>query len=48
MPASAMPPVLTVRRAVVSPLAPERYRIQFTASVELCAKLRAAQALLRH
>ncbi|MBI3998049.1 MAG: HNH endonuclease [Armatimonadetes bacterium] len=45
MPAPAMPPA---RRAVVSPLAPERYRVQFTASAELHAKLREAQALLRH
>ncbi len=36
------------RRAIVSPLAPERYKIQFTASAALQAKLREAQALLRH
>ena len=35
-------------RAVVSPLAPDRYKIQFTASAALHAKLREAQALLRH
>ncbi len=38
----------SARRAVVSPLAPEQYRVQFTAGAELCAKLREAQALLRH
>jgi hypothetical protein len=32
----------------VTPLAPERYRIQFTASAETHAKLRRAQDLLRH
>ncbi len=35
-------------RAVISPLAPERYRIQFTASREVHDKLRRAQDLLRH
>ncbi|MGQ0548163.1 MAG: HNH endonuclease [Armatimonadota bacterium] len=44
MAAAAQP----ARRAVVSPLAPERYKIQFTADAELHAKLREAQALLRH
>ncbi len=44
----AMLPAPPARRAVVSPLAPERYKVQFTASAELCAKLREAQALLRH
>jgi hypothetical protein len=34
--------------AVVAPLAPERYRIQFTASREVHHKLRRAQDLLRH
>jgi hypothetical protein len=34
--------------AVVAPLAPERYRVQFTASAETCDKLRLAQDLLRH
>jgi hypothetical protein len=33
---------------VVTPLAPERYKIQFTASRESYEKLRRAQALLRH
>jgi hypothetical protein len=47
-------PVLPLMRsvpahpAVVAPLAPDRYRIQFTASLETCDKLRQAQDLLRH
>ncbi len=41
------PPPLA-RPAVVAPLAPERYRVQFTASAETVAKLRLAQDLLRH
>jgi hypothetical protein len=36
------------RRAVVRPLDAERYSVQFTASAQLHAKLREAQALLRH
>jgi hypothetical protein len=36
------------RRPVVAPLAPERYKIQFTASGETHTKLRYAQELLRH
>ncbi len=36
------------RPAVVAPLAPERYKIQFTASREMHDKLRRAQDLLRH
>ena len=36
------------RVAVVAPLAPERYKIQFTASTATCDKLRRAQDLLRH
>ncbi len=36
------------RPAVIAPLAPERYSIQFTASRELHDKLRRAQDLLRH
>jgi hypothetical protein len=36
------------RRAVIRPLAAECYKVQFTASTELRAKLREAQALLRH
>jgi hypothetical protein len=36
------------RPATIAPLAPERYKIQFTASRELHDKLRRAQDLLRH
>lgn len=36
------------RPAVVVPLAPERYKVQFTASTETYEKLRLAQNLLRH
>jgi len=36
------------RPAVVAPLAPQRYKVQFTASAEMCEKLRLAQDLLRH
>jgi hypothetical protein len=36
------------RAAVVTPLAPERYKIQFTASREAHDKLRRAQSLFRH
>ncbi len=38
----------TTRPAVAAPLAPERYKIQFTASRETYEKLRRAQELLRH
>ncbi len=44
-PAVAPPPA---RRAVVVPLAPQRYKVQFTASAETYEKLRLAQNLLRH
>ena len=36
------------RPAMVAPLAPQRYKVQFTASAETCQKLRLAQDLLRH
>jgi 5-methylcytosine-specific restriction endonuclease McrA len=36
------------QRPVVSPLSPERYKIQFTANVETHRKLRQLQELLRH
>jgi HNH endonuclease len=36
------------QRPVVSPLSPERYKIQFTANAETCRKLRQLQELLRH
>jgi len=41
-------PAPATARAVVRPLAPERYEIRFTASGELREKLRAAQDLLGH
>jgi 5-methylcytosine-specific restriction endonuclease McrA len=42
------PPMAARKPAVVTPLAPARYKIQFTASAALHAKLREVQALLRH
>ena len=36
------------RPAVVAPIAPERYTVQFTVSRETHDKLRRAQDLLRH
>ena len=45
-PASVPTPV--GRPAVVVPLAPERYKVQVTVGAETYAKLRRAQALLRH
>jgi len=36
------------RHPLVSPLAPDRYQIRFTASAATCEKLRLAQDLLRH
>jgi hypothetical protein len=45
VPALPAPPT---RRAVVAPLAPDRYEIRFTASAETCEKLRLAQDMLRH
>lgn len=44
-PTMATPPA---RRAVVAPLAAERYEVRFTASTGTHQKLRLAQALLRH
>jgi hypothetical protein len=41
-------PIPTPPRPVVSPLAPDRYRITFTATQETCEKLELAQDLLRH
>jgi hypothetical protein len=46
LPASTEAPVLT-RRPVIAPLAPERYKVQFTASAATHAKLLQAQDLLR-
>lgn len=42
-PAASLP-----ARAVIQPLAPERFKVQFTASAQTCEKLRLAQDLLRH
>lgn len=47
-PAVGAPPVVAARPAVVAPLAPERYKVQFTVSRETHDKLRHAQDLLRH
>jgi hypothetical protein len=46
--AGASPPSPSARRPVVSPLAPDRYEIRFTASGQTRDKLRLAQDLLRH
>jgi hypothetical protein len=55
--AAAVPPALApaalaapaqAPRPTATPLGPDRYKIQFTASASLHAKLRQAQALLRH
>jgi hypothetical protein len=46
--AAAAPPVVPPRPAVVAPLAPERYKVQFTVSRGTHDKLRRAQDLLRH
>ena len=42
------PPPPPPRPAIVTPLAPERYKVQFTVSRETHDKLRRAQDLLRH
>jgi hypothetical protein len=48
-PAAKTAPIsMPIPPAVVAPLAPERYKIQFTASRDTYEKLRRAQALLRH
>jgi hypothetical protein len=47
-PPVAVPPWVPAIRPVVSPLAPDRYQIRFTASARTCEKLRQAQDLLRH
>ncbi len=44
-PPTAPPPA---RPAVVAPLAPQRYKVQFTVSAETYEKIRLAQNLLRH
>ena len=45
-PPAPLPP--STKRSVVAPLAPERYKVQFTASRDTYDKLRRAQDLLRH
>lgn len=45
-PPAVAPPPLT--KPIVAPLAPERFKIQFTASREMHQKLRYAQDMLRH
>ena len=47
-PAPPALPAPATRRAVVAPLATDRYEIRFTASAETCEKLRLAQDMLRH
>jgi hypothetical protein len=47
--APAVAPIATARAtAVMQPLAPSRYKVQFTADEDLHAKITRAQALLRH
>lgn len=48
--AATSPPTPTqpLARPAVVPTAPERYKVQFTASADMHAKLRRAQDLLRH
>jgi hypothetical protein len=41
-------PIPEPPRPVVQPLAPDRYRVTFTANAEMCAKLELARDLLRH
>jgi 5-methylcytosine-specific restriction endonuclease McrA len=48
LPPQPPPPSSPARRATVKPLAPQRYKVQFTASAETREKLRLAQDLLRH
>jgi hypothetical protein len=45
---AAAPLPLPSRRPLVSPLAPDRYEMRFTASAKTCEKLRLAQDMLRH
>lgn len=46
--APAMPSGLPLPRPVISPLAPEQYRVQLTISAETREKLREVQDLMRH
>src|SRR5213593_2175018 len=48
LPAPAVLPPAPPRPQVVTPLAPDRYKVQFTVSAKTCEKLRLAQDLLRH
>jgi len=45
---ATLAPKTRLARPVISPLAPERYKVQFTASAAAHASLRRAQDLLRH
>ncbi len=45
---TTMAPPPPIRPAMVAPLAPQRYKVQFTASAQTYEKLRLAQDLLRH
>ncbi len=47
-PATAAPPSPPARPPLVTPLAPDRYQVRFTASAQTREKLRRAQDLLRH
>jgi hypothetical protein len=44
----AGPPIPAPPRPLVLPLAPDRYRVTFTATADMCDKLQLAQDLLRH
>src|SRR2546425_12412495 len=48
LPAPAVLPPAPPRPQLVTPLAPDRYKVQFTVSAKTCEKLRLAQDLLRH
>jgi hypothetical protein len=48
VPPPALPPVALVPRPEVRPLAPERYKIAFTATGDTREKLRRAQEMMRH
>jgi hypothetical protein len=48
LPAPAVLPPAPPRPQLITPLAPDRYKVQFTVSAKTCEKLRLAQDLLRH
>src|SRR5881396_393224 len=48
LPAPSVLPLPPAPSRVVTPLAPDRYKVQFTVSKDTCEKLRLAQDLLRH